>query len=264
MSTTGADSSALLPKIGLIYRLQDDSNLGFTVQRAYRSGGSAINRLTSSEYSFDPEFAWNYEVAWKGAALAGGFVYAVNLFYMDWADQQINLPQVPGDFTSDIILNAGSSKVWGGEIDLRARPNDKAQLFASVGLAKTEFTDFQFVLFGSPVDLSGMEFPQAAKLMAVIGGDYDLGGGFSVGGDLKYTSSALSRSVLEGLPEDNLPSYWVANMNLGWKRDNWSVVVYVENLLDEEYLLYRYDDPDFQLATVGRGRTYGASVSWRY
>lgn len=263
-SSTSADFDAWLPKAGLIAHLPDGSNLSLTVQRAYRAGGSAINNVTSSEYTFDPENAWNYEVSWKGTAMENRLIFAVNVFYLDWTDQQINVPQVPGDFTSDIILNAGESRVWGGEIELNARPREGLQLFASLGVAKTEFEDFRFVQFGSELDLSGKAFPQAPDFTAVLGGDYALGSGFSVGADASYTSETLSRSILEGLPEDTLPSYLVANARLRWERGGWSVLVYVDNVTDEEYFLYRYNDPGFQLATIGRGRTYGASVQYRY
>lgn len=262
--STDADFDALLPKSGLIYHISEESNLSLTVQRAYRSGGAAINNVTSTEYTYDPEYAWNYEVAFKGTSLDRRFYYGVNLFFMDWKYQQINVPQVPGDFTSDIILNAGSSTVWGGEVELSYRPDTRLQLFASIGLAKTEFNDFRFVQFGSEVDLSGMQFPQAPDFSAVVGGDYEIGYGLKIGGDIKYTSTALSRSALEGLPADELPSYIIANLRFGWEFDNWSILLYVDNAFDEEYFLYRYDDPAFHLATIGRGRTYGASLKWEY
>lgn len=263
-SRTEAEFDAWLPKIGIIHDLPNGSHLSLTVQRAYRAGGAALNQLTGTHYSFDPENAWNYEAAWKGTGLDGRLFYAVNLFSMDWSDQQINVPQVPGDFTSDLILNAGASTVWGGEIEVRGRIGEALRLLASVGLARTEFDDFRFLQFGSELDLSGREFPQAPDFSAVLGSEYEIGRGFSLGADVKYTSPVLSRSILEGLPADTLPSYVVANAQLAWRHRHWSVTAYVNNLADEEYLLYRYDDPAFSLATVGRGRTFGLNVQWRY
>ena len=65
--------------------------------------------------------------------------------------------------------------------------------------------------------------------------------GFFFGADMKYTSSAISRSVFEGLVKDELPGYTVANLRAGYRKDNWSITAFIHNVTDEEYFLYRYD-----------------------
>ncbi len=102
-SGTEATFGAFLPKAGVAYAFSPAASVAFTVQRAYRAGGSAINGLTDEPYDYDPEQAWNYELSLQGQAMER-LRYGLNLFYLDWRDQQVNVPQVPGDFTSDLIL----------------------------------------------------------------------------------------------------------------------------------------------------------------
>lgn len=262
--STSESFDILLPKVGIMREFSNSDTLGFTAQKSYRSGGSAIDFINGGSYSYDAEEAWNYEISYKGTAYDNRLSYGINAFYLDWSDQQINVPRIPNDFTSDIILNAGESTVMGGEIEIQARPTDALRIFSSVGIAKTEFEDFSFVQGGALVNLAGESFPQAPEFSAVLGFDYQFENGFFVGADAKYVDSVLSRSVLEGQPADNLSSFTLVNAQFGYRKDNWTVTAYIDNLFDKDYLTYRFNDPAFQVATVGAERAYGLSVQYDF
>jgi outer membrane receptor protein involved in Fe transport len=182
------------------------------------------------------------------------------VFYLDWRDQQINVPQIPGDFTSDIIVNAGKSDVLGAELEVEALIFASLKAFGSLGVARTEFDDFQFVQAGRELDLSGEHFPQAPIWSFAVGAHYTHLSGFFLGGDLKYTGEALSRSMLEGGPRDVLPAYTVVNARIGYESEHWRLTAWADNLFDEEYFLYRFDTDPLQVATVGRGRVVGLTL----
>jgi outer membrane receptor protein involved in Fe transport len=74
---------------------------------------------------------------------------------------------------------------------------------------------------------------------------------------VKHTSRALSRSVFEGVPADYLPAYTVLNLRGGYAWKQARVSLYADNATDEKYFLYRFDDPSFQVGTVGKGRSVG-------
>lgn len=264
-SATDGDTSydAWLPKAGWQYQIDPKHNVGFTVQRAYRGGGTATNFVTNEVYDYDPEHAWNYELSYRSLWLEDRVRLNANLFYLDWDDQQINVVQISGDFTSDIVVNAGKSKVYGGEIELGLKPVAGLELFASLGLAKTKFKEFDFVQNGVVLDLAGESFPQAPEWTAATGADYRFGNWF-VGGDLKYTDSTISRSLLEGVENDRLPSYTLLNLRTGYAVGNWCVTLWANNVTDKEYFLYRSDVPDYQLGTVGRERVAGVTLDVMY
>ena len=261
--STDASFGALLPKFGIGYALSDDSDLGFTVQRGYRAGGSAINFLNSEVYDYDPEYAWNYEFSYRGQFVDRWlFRYRANVFYMDWSGQQVNLPQIAGNFQSDIIINAGESRVIGAELELDWQLTNGFALNSSLGIADTEFKDFSFIQFGQLRDLSGLPFPQAPGVTGHLGAEYRHRTGWFASGDLTYSGTTFSRSLLEAGLEDELDAYALLNLRGGWDRGQVRISVWADNLTDKTYFRYRYDDPGFQLATLGRGRAVGVTLDW--
>lgn len=72
----------------------------------------------------------------------------------------------------------------------------------------------------------------------------------------------LSRSLLEAGFEDELAAYALVNLRAGWDRGPVRISVWGDNLTDRNYFRYRYDNPGFQLATLGRGRALGVTVGW--
>lgn len=265
-SANGSDTDydAFLPKLGLMREFDNDSTLAFVVQRSYRAGGAAFDFVNGVPYDFDPEYAWNYELSYKGSAFDNRLRFAANIFYLDWEDQQINVPQIPGDFNSDLVVNAGASSVYGGELELQYAATPDLTLFSSVGLAKTEFNDFSFVQFGNELSFDGESFPQSPEFTAVLGFEYEHPEGFFCGADAKYIGGAISRSFLEGQPRDELDSYVLVNAHVGYRTGDWTVTAYADNLFDEDYLTYRFNDPGFQVATVGPERTFGVNVRYDF
>jgi iron complex outermembrane recepter protein len=260
-SATSASFAVPLPKAGISYAVSPSSAISLVAQRAYRAGGSAVNFTTATSYDFDPEYAWNYEASWHGQTVARGlFQYGLNVFYLDWRDQQVNVPQIPGDFTSDVILNAGRSTVKGAEVELNWRSVTGFNLYTALGVADTTFKEFSFLQFGQVLDLAGEPFPQAPGVTATVGGQYQHRSGLFGGGDVVYTGSTLSRSLLESGLRDELPAYTLVNLRGGWTRGRWRLSAWGSNLLDKTYFLYRSEAPGADFATLGRGRRAGVNL----
>ncbi|MEM8767241.1 MAG: TonB-dependent receptor, partial [Pseudomonadota bacterium] len=143
---------AILPKLGLRWDFADNQNIGFVVQRGYRPGGAGTS-LSNDEFTFGPEYVWNYEFSYRSSWLRDRLQLNANLFYTDWTDQQALI----GADLDAIIVNAGESRLYGFEAELFYRPIDSLTLFAAVGTNDTEFTDFNDV---DPT-LTGNRFPSA-------------------------------------------------------------------------------------------------------
>jgi outer membrane receptor protein involved in Fe transport len=245
------------------WRLASDQSLGIVLSRGYRGGGGGIDALTGQPYTYDPETADNLELSYRWESTDRRWRVAANAFHMRWRNQQINVPQIPGDFTSDKVVNAGRSTVQGGELEIQARPSRSCDVFASLGMADTRFDEFRFTQAGAVLDLTGNPFPQAPKWNGAFGAQWRLGGWFA-GGDVKHTGRALSRSLLEGVPADLMPDYTVLNLRGGFQWDAWRLSVQMANVTDERYFLYRFDTPAFQVATVGRPRTVSVVLDGRF
>jgi outer membrane receptor protein involved in Fe transport len=248
---SSATFDAFLPKAGAVYRFTDDVSLGFTWQRGYRAGGSGINLATGQPFTFDPEFTDNYELAFRSEWLDNRLAVNANAFYTNWSDQQVNEGT---NFLDIVTTNAGSSRLYGGELAVEARPINGLNLFGSVAYVNTEFTDF----VNGGTDFSGNQFPDAAKWTAFLGAEYRFGGGFFVAGDGSYTSSAFTDAA--NTDDRKTDSRLLTNARVGYEQDNWAVTLFATNLFDDDYIT----SGGTNFVTVGDPREVGLKVDVRF
>ncbi|MEL6206228.1 MAG: TonB-dependent receptor [Pseudomonadota bacterium] len=246
---TDTEFEAFLPKLGFVYDIDDRQSIGFIFQQGYRAGGSRTNLGTVpfEPYTFDPEFTDNYEISYRSAWYDGTLIVNANAFYINWRDQQVTVAQsaTPNDF---IITNAGSSRLWGAELDIQATPSDDLVVFGNVGYVNTEFTEFE----AATGDLSGNEFPFAPEWTGAIGGTYLFDNGWSVGGEVTYTGESFSD--IENDPDNRNDAYWLTNLRASKSFDNGLVLTaYIDNAFDQNYTLSKFEDS----VTPGPPREFG-------
>ena len=263
-TSQSSSADAVLPKIGINYKINENNTIGLKAQKSYRAGGMEYDLLNDAEYEYKDEKVWNYELSLSGNSPDKKINYSANLFYMDWKDQQVNIPQIPGDSSTAIISNVNDSRVYGGELEIQAQANENLTLFASLGSAVTKFEDFKLNQFRTETILSGEKFPRSPNFTAAVGFEHQFESGFFLGADMKYTSSRVSRSIFEGLERDDLPEYTILNLRLGYRQDDWSITAFASNLTNEEYFLYRYDTPKLQVGTIGLERYVGLRVTYNF
>ena len=253
-----ASSNAFLPNVGIILNWTQDLSTSFSVRRGYRSGGSGTSVLTFTPFTFEPEFVWNYEAAIRSSWFDNRLTVNGNVFYMDWSDQQVNIPG-PGGQLDALTVNAGESRLFGFELETFAKPMPALLLRSSLGYVDTEFTDF----VSDQEDLSGNEFPNAPRWTFSAGGRYEFANGFYFQTDVNYRSGAyVGPDNVRGNEED---ARTLVNAKLGYQyNDAFDVAVYTTNLFDEEYLTNSFTSGDLVSSKVGDGRFVGAELRWRY
>lgn len=254
------DEFVFLPKLGLAYDLDQNQVIGFTVQEGFRTGGAGVQRSSGGQFTFDPEYTWNYELSYKGSFADGRLRLASNIFYTDWDDQQVEFQEIPQDYSSTITVNAASSKSYGFEFEGQYQLTETLSSFVSAGYVKTEFSEFVDVSLG---DLSGLPFPEAPEWNLVIGGRYEHPSGFYFGVDAKYIDNYLAR--FGAPPQEYLDSYWTANAQAGWNSEHWEIGLFAENVFDEKYFVYndRNDAGDIA-ATLGYPQRVGVAMTYNF
>ena len=244
---TSADFSAFLPRGSVIYSFDELRSLSFTVARGYRAGGSylrAVPGQTPQLLDFDPEFLTNFEFAFRSQWPQQDITLNANLFFSEWEDQQVTIPG-PSDIVLDtLILNAGSSEIYGLEVELRKTFTDTLDMFVTVGLVDTEFQDFPFAVdsSGDPVNtedpsyanLAGNEFNSAPQTSLAVGLSYEMPNGFFVSGNASYAGSQFSD--VTNLRDNEVGEYTLVNARAGYRRDNWAITGFVNNLFDERFV----------------------------
>ncbi|MEM8595534.1 MAG: TonB-dependent receptor [Pseudomonadota bacterium] len=254
--TSDTSFSAFLPKVGLIYDWTEDFSTGFTVQRGYRAGGTQRNALTGVLNTFDPEFTWNFELSLRSEWFGGRLTANANAFYTRWTDQQVNVLGESGNSADFNTVNAGKSRIAGGELELRGLPMPGLEVFGSVGVAQTEFIDF---VSGSS-DFSGNEFPNAPPVTAAFGGSYAFENGIVLSADANYQARSFSNADNRASTQSD--GRFLVNAQLGYEAEHWGAYLYVRNLLDNDYTTQVLNDGD-RLRT-GEPLTVGAYATFRF
>ena len=162
-----------------------------------------------------------YEASYRSEWLQKTLTLNGNVFYYDYTNRQVAFDEEL-DFTGagtglgfpmSYILNAESSHDYGAEIEARWRPISPLQLYASLGLMRTEFDSFT-----SPVgDLSGNEFPDAPAYTIAAGGMYKDRSGWFAGANMRHTDGYYSGGDLANSPLRFVDGYTTVDVRTGWE-----------------------------------------------
>lgn len=256
--TVDTSYEAFLPKFGINYAWTDDISTGFTIQRGYRAGGVQQNITTLAINEFDPEYTWNYEFDVRAQFFDGRLTANANVYYTEWQDQQVVVRGPSGLPLDEDIVNAGASELLGGELSITAQPTDALNLFASLGISDTKFTDF----ISGGVDRSGDPFANAPQVTGAFGGRYTFANGFEVSADASYTGSYFSNSNI--IPETEVDSRFLVNVSASYERGPYQIIFYARNLFDEEYLTFRETPGTSDFARAGEPLTLGAILTVKF
>lgn len=250
---TARKFDAFLPKLGLKYDMSQDASLAFVVQRAYRSGGVGLNIARSDVVAYDPEYTWNYELALRTAWLDRALTINANAYYVDWTDQQVlvALGSSPYDTQTE---NAGSSHLYGAELEVDWRPAAHWGLFGSAGYSRTKFDDFTVSSGAFVSDLSGSQFAFAPRWTLAVGGDYRWDNGLFASVNAAYRSSAFGIAGVNQAAS-RLDARTVVGAKAGYRADRWTLAMFGDNLFDEAYV--QFVQPNADRAMFGAPRVLG-------
>ncbi len=272
-----------LPKAGLEYSLNEDVLLYATAARGFKSGGYNPRTLTpgTQPQPFGPESIWTYEVGMKSSWWDGRATLNLAAFWSRYKDiQLIAVTDVAidsdGDGINDTttvdtsINNAGSGRIYGGEVELTVRPSQAFLFNLGLGLLETEYTDLgQSVIDAGTASLDN-EFLQSPKLTLNAGAEYtfDLenGGAVILHGDVAYKSK-IYRSV-QNFPDLVTDPYAIANTRVTYvaPSDNWEIAFFITNLTDKIYLANGVDvrGLGYSEGYYNRPREWGVTVKARF
>lgn len=243
---------AFLPKVGVTYELNPQQSFGFTYQRGYRAGSAAVNIATGALNEVDPEFTDNFELSYRGSFFEDRMRVTANVFYTEWTDQQVfvNGPNFASNRLDRDLVNAGESRLFGGELTIEGEATEDLFLYGSIALADTEFTEFE----SNGISLAGNAFPGASRVTANIGMNYRLNEFWSVGADVSYTEGSFFD--VENDPARRSDDRVLVNAQINYERDNLKAGLFVRNLFDDDYVTSR----DTTVVRTGEPLTVGAFV----
>ena len=165
-STVDADDSFsdVSPQFAIAFRPTTAHMVYASAARGYKAGGFNPVAIPGSE-TYGEEHAWHIEGGLKSSAANGRVSANAAVFFINWDDLQLNVPNqfAPGQF---YIANAGDASSNGVELDVTARPHPSIDVFATFGYTNARFGDGTRALGNGVVD---KKIPFTPDYTAVVG-----------------------------------------------------------------------------------------------
>ncbi|MFT5484866.1 MAG: iron complex outermembrane receptor protein [Halieaceae bacterium] len=214
--------------------------------------------IPNEDFEFDDESVDAFEIGGKHTLLDGAMTVNWAAFYTEYDNLQTAIFKGVG-FT---VKNAGSSEISGVEVDSRWQVTDNLQLGGNVAWLNAEYADFgdapctAIQLDANPQcgvagnaggtfnDLTGEATLYASDYSASIRWDYGRPMGdweLFISGEVNYRSDFNSAGDSD--PIDKIPSITKVNLRIGLRGDQWEVMFYGRNILDEAALTQSFDTP---------------------
>jgi len=260
-------------KVGLQYQ-QDSNHLYYvSLSKGYKPGGVNADNVPSPEYKeYQTEDLWNIDLGLNSNYFENSLISRLNFFYGKRKDQQVKIydPYALQEW-SDYLTNAGEGHYYGLEAELDYYPNDSVHLYASVGLLKSEFDDYDtYDEEGNLVDsfLEGRTPAHAPEYQYNIGLDYR----FVENWMFKANAEGKGDYYFSNTHNEKSDAYTLFNSSLEYTHDNWTATLWVKNITDEDYYVrgfYWYQDPgidyeESRYTQLGAPRTVGFTVAYDF
>jgi outer membrane receptor protein involved in Fe transport len=254
---------AFLPKLGVAWHVTEKATLGGVISRGYNGGGGGFTFDEVSglftNYQYDPEYVVTYEVYGRQELAAGRVQLTANVFYSDYDDLQLSYDLTPADPTdySFIVKNAPAAETFGAEVGATAVVAPGVEVYANLGALHAKITKYP----GS--GFQGNELPMSPAATASAGVTFNRDR-WDASFNVRYSSSYFSD--IENNPRGNVDPYWQANLQLGWRLQQWRLYGHLNNVFDSGKALAIYSGatPAEDGANVLAPRSYwlGVQRSW--
>ena len=279
---TNSDTySEFTPRVSASYKFTPELTGYVSYGRGFKSGGFDM-RGDASLYpetvnGYQPELVDTYEIGLKGSLLDRRINFATALFKSEYTDQQITSQFfIPPTSVVSYVDNAGSSEIWGWELEASARITDSFIPRLTLGYLDAKFNDFVTLnpLTGKRENMADQRhFQNTPDWTASLALPYS----FDLGdrGSVIFTPTAAYRGATQmfetPIPLLDQGSYWLYDATLMWTSPDarYRVSLAGRNLGDERYRAGGYNFPgaitgDSVIGFYGPPRTVTLSVTARF
>jgi len=258
--TASEEDSYFTPKVSLQY-IHDQRMMGyFSVAQGIKPAGiGSVNggggTFFPEQLRFEQEQVIVYELGAKMDFLDRRMRVNSALFFQDFTDKQVTSQIVDENgFLQSRIRNA-DAEIYGAEVDLTWYPVDALRLQASYTYLQSEYTGFTqltrspgVIAYTGGCELVTTSAGQSTCRVDFTGNEVERVPEHSLVGIARYSSEVTAdfdwfvdlqtsfRDERFSNPNNLLKfdSYWLSDLRLGLRGDNWQVVAYVQNLFDDD------------------------------
>ena len=222
-------------KISLIKNIDSGSNIFISIAKGYKQGGFNLGLglggdISINDLTYDPEFLTNYEIGINSKIMNSKLNIESVIFYSDREDQQVLIstqvdPTDPNTF-SFLTQNAAEGINYGLEINLDMQLTNDFNIFANLGILKTEIKNWE-----SRLDLEGRSQAHAPERSYALGFNWALQANTYLSADV----TGKSEFYYSDSHNNKSKSYNLMNINYGYEKNNWTYGLWVRNVFDTYY-----------------------------
>ncbi|WP_167706623.1 TonB-dependent receptor [Sphingobium fuliginis] len=244
-----------------------------TVSTGYRSGGFSIPG--SDQYAtiaardaaftpYKPETVTNYEVGFKSDLLDRRLRLNGSLFYQDYRDIQQRIRDSVNGLLVTLIRNAARARIYGGELEITARPTTQLTLGGSLSYLNARFKEYRALdAAGNLLDLTGQPF--AAPEWTFSGSvDYEVplrDGSLGLHLNYAWTDDVVHAPGTPDVASVTQRAYGLLDGRVSWSIDSQDleISVFGKNLTDKRYFssLVNVQSSGFNFGFAAAPRTFG-------
>lgn len=241
-SSGSVDEDGFSGRTGLQYDFNDSLTGYVTYSRGYK--GPAYNTFFNMQprdtEALKPETSDSYEVGLKSSAWNNRLTANLAVFHTDYDDYQANFFDTVANQVVTRLINAGSVKTQGVELDASLQATRQLKLSASLAYTKARVDHFNCpVGAAATCDIDGGRLPFTPDWKSYVRADYSipLDNGLDVELSTDYSWQDEVQFSLDQNPDTIQGAYgiWNASIALADYNAGWRVALLGKNLADKSY-----------------------------
>lgn len=267
------DNNEFQPKLSLSYQASEKVLIYANYGRGYRNGGFNADATDLFNREFDDEISDNYEIGFKTTTWNDRLIFNGSVFSTKLTNQQ----QYILDLTTFIagVYNYDESKIFGFELESRARLTNYLDVFANFGLADAEIVDGGSTggadgTTTDNTDYNGNKTPFVPVSTFGVGleSSFDLTESIKFNGFLNLDTTGKTYYHESNLDKHTTDAYSLLDARIAFTYKNWKLDIWGKNLTDKQYY-QEFSPGEFvgspdDVAWRGQPLTIGTSISLKF
>jgi len=229
------DETLVGGKIGLNYKVNDNTLYYATVSRGYKPGGvNANNEIPENAKEFKTETLWNIDLGMNSSYFDNRLRSRLNLFYGKRKDQQVKSSFVTNPNSgeaefNEYFANAAEGHYYGLEAQLNYYATDSLHLFATLGLLKSKFDDYTDPN-PDALDVTGRTPAQSPEYQ------YNLGLNYMINDSWVFKTNIEGKDsyYFSNRHNEKADAYTMLNTSVEYTYKSFIVTLWSKNITDED------------------------------
>lgn len=241
-SKGSVDEDGFTGRAGFQYDINDNLTSYITYSRGYKGPAYNVffNMQARDTDPLKPETSNSWEVGLKSTAFNNRLTANVAVFHTEYENYQANFYDVVGGAVVTRLINAGSVKSEGVELDTAFQVTNQFKLSGALAYTKARVDEFTCpVGAAANCNINGQPLPFSPDWKTYVRGDYTipLDNGLDIELSTDYAWQDQVQYSLDQNPDTIQGAYgiWNASIALANYNQGWRVALLGKNLADKSY-----------------------------